>query len=448
MSNALVLSPDGREKLPVHRNARDGLGFHIWGGLIVLLALVGGLAGWSVSARLDGAVVVPGTFIVESNRLTIQHLEGGIVSDILVDEGETVRQGQPLVRLDSTVDSANLGVVESQLDDLLARRARLLAESKGEPEIAFPPSLMARQHDSGILAILLGQQELFAIRQTSRATAANLNRQRIQRFGEEIAGLRAQRASNHKEIALIDQELLGLRKLYGKGYSTLPRLLALERQAERIRGQVAEHDASIARARNEIEELKLELVQREQDFREAATAELRQIEPQIATLRERQIAAAQRLKRIAVVAPRDGVVVGLQVNTIGGVIAPGAAILDLLPAGEDLVIEARVPTQDVDRITQGQASRVRLSAFDQAATPEVSGEVISVSADSFTDEISGDRYYNARIRLGDRAAWSAADIDLVPGMPAEVFIQTGSRTALSYFVKPLTDRLSRAFTEG
>ena len=307
---------------------------------------------------------------------------------------------------------------------------------------------MTRQSDPEVVAILDGQRTLFATRQVSRAGTAELNRQRIRRFEEEIAGVRAQRASNRKEIAFIDEELIGLRKLFEKGYATLPRLLALERQAERIRGQVAEHDAAIARARNGIGELKLEQIQAEQNFREAATGELRQIEPQIATLRERRVAAAQRLKRIEVVAPQDGTVVGIQVNTIGGVIAPGEAILDLLPAGEDLVIEARIPTVDVDRVTRGQPSRVRLSAFDQAATPEVPGEVVSVSADSFTDEISGNRYYNARIRLAATAPWPAQNLELVPGMPAEVFIQTGSRTALSYFVKPLTDRLSRAFTEG
>lgn len=448
MSKALVLSPGGRENLPAPENARDGLGLYVWGGMVVLLLLVGGLVGWSMSAKLDGAVVVSGTFTVESSRLTVQHLEGGIVSEILVGEGEAVRQGQPLVRLDSTLDRANLGVVESQLDALMARQARLLAESKGSKGITFPQPLLNRQYDLEVTAVLLGEQELFTTRQINRAGAAELNRQRIQRFEEEIAGLKAQRSSNRKEIALIDEELLGLRKLYEKGYATLPRLLALERQAERIRGQVAEHDASIARARNGIEELKLELVQSGQDFREAASLELRQIEPQIATLKERRVAAAQRLKRIEVAAPRDGTVVGIQVNTIGGVIGPGEAILDLLPAGEDLVIEARIPTHDVDRVTRGQSSRVRLSAFDQATTPEVPGEVISVSADSFTDEITGSRFYNARIRLGDQGAWTAAAIDLVPGMPAEVFIQTGSRTALSYFVKPLTDRLSRAFTEG
>lgn len=448
MNKALVLSPGGQKNLPAPENDRDSLGLHVWGGLLVLLFLVGGFAFWSVSARLDGAVVVPGTFTVESNRLTIQHLEGGIVSEILVGEGDSVEAGQALLRLDSTLDRASLGVVESQLFALKGRQARLLAESRGDKDIVFPPDLAARQNVPAVLAILTGEQHLFAARRVSRAGAAGLNRQRIRRFEEEIGGLQSQRASSRKEIAFIDEELIGLRRLYERGYATLPRLLALERQAERIRGEVARHDAGIARARNGIEELKLELLQSEQDFREAATTELRQIEPQIAELKERQVAAAQRLQRIEVVAPRDGVVVGLQVNTIGGVIAPGEAILDLLPSGEDLVVEARVPTQDVDRIARGQASRVRLSAFDQATTPELPGEVIAVSADSLTDEVSGDRYYTARIRLGDKAAWSAAEIDLVPGMPAEIFIQTGSRTALSYFVKPLTDRLSRAFTES
>ena len=448
MTRSLVLAPDNGETLPIAETKSDGLGFYVWGGMVVLFGLVAVFAGWAMNARLDGAVVVSGAFAVESSRKTIQHLEGGIVSEILVGEGDTVRAGQPLLRLDSTIDSANLGVVEGQLDELLARRARLLGEIGGADTVVFPSALLARRDDPAVASILAGQQKLFAARRASRTGQAGLIRQRIVRFKEEIGGLKAQRASNLKEIALVDRELAGLRDLYEKGYATLPRLLSLERQAERIRGNVAEHDAGIARARNGIEELKLELVQAQRDFDEANTAELRQIEPQIASLRERRVAAAERLERIVVVAPQDGIVVGMRVNTVGGVLRPGDDILDLVPAGEDLVIEARVPAADVDRVSLGQQSRVRLSAFDQATTPEVPGEVVAVSADSFTDDVSGARYYNARIRLSDSGGWSAGGIELVPGMPAEVFIQTGSRTAISYFVRPLTDRLSRAFVEG
>lgn len=448
MSRTLIVSPEPRQTLPVVDANQDGLGPYVWFGMLVLLALIGGLVGWSVTAQLDGAVVVPGTFTVESNRKTVQHLEGGIVSEILVGEGEQVSKGQVLLRLDSTIDRANLGVVQGQLEDLLARRARLRAESRGGAAIAFPQALIDRRGETGIAAILMGQEELFAARRESRESQAAVTRQRMTRFQEEVDGVRAQRSSNRKEIALIEEELVGLRNLYEKGYATLNRVLALERQAERIRGQVAEHNASIARARNGIEEMKLEMVQAERDFREAATSELRQIEPQIASLSERRVAAAQRLERVEVKAPQDGVVVGLQINTIGGVIRPGEAILDLVPADEALVIEARIPTADVDRVARGQASRIRLTAFDQATTPEVGGEVVAVSADSFTDEASGARYYNARIRLEQSAEQATAALDLVPGMPAEIFIQTGSRTALSYFVKPLTDRLSRTFKDG
>ena len=448
MSRSIVLSPDKGDIAPIAETSSDGLGFYLWGGLLVLFALVAVIGGWAVNARLDGAVVVPGTFTVESSRKTVQHLEGGIVGEILVSEGDTVHAGQPLLRLDTTIDRANLGVVDSQLDELLARRARLLSEIGGSDTVAFPADLLARQAEPAVAAILAGQRKLFAARRASRIGQAGLIRQRITRFEEEIAGLKAQRVSNLKEIALVDRELAGLRDLYEKGYATLPRLLALERQAERIRGDVAEHDAGIARARNGIEELKLELIQADHDRDEDNAAELREIEPQIAALTERRVAAAERLERGVVVAPEDGVVVGMQVNTVGGVLRSGDAILDLVPVGEDLVIEARVPAADVDRVSAGQESRVRLSAFDQATTPEVSGTVIAVSADSFADEVSGARYYNARVRLGDRTGWQAGGIELVPGMPAEVFIQTGSRTALSYFVKPLTDRLSRTFKDG
>lgn len=448
MSQALILEPQRREALPAVQQSRDGLGAYVWLGLLVLCGLVGGLVAWSLAARLDSAVVVPGLFTVESSRKTVQHLEGGIVSELLVGEGDAVRRGQVLLRLDSTLDRANLGVIESQLDALLAQRARLLAESQGRDSIGFPAALRQRRGEPAVARLLAGERELFTARRDSRSGQAALLRQRIGRFQEEIAGLEAQRASSRKEIALVDQELVGLRSLLERGYATLPRVLSLERQAERIRGQVAEVDTGIARARNGIGELRLELIQAERDEREAVSRELRRIEPQIASLQERQAAAAQRLMRVEVTAPQDGLVVGMQVSTIGGVIQPGETLLELVPLGEDLVIEARIPTDDVDKVALGQPSRIRLSAFDQATTPEIAGEVIAVSADSLTDDRDGSRYYNARIRLAEALEARVGGLELVPGMPAEVFIQTGRRSALSYFVKPLTDRLTRSFNES
>lgn len=447
MSTELVLK-SGQDALAAGSGApRDDSRPYVWIGLLLLFGLLGGIVAWSANAQLDGAVIVPGTFTVESNRKTLQHLEGGIVSEILVKDGHRVEAGQVLLRLDGTVDRANSEVIAGQLDELIAWRARLRAERADAASLRFPPELLARQGEAGVAAILAGQADLFAARRAARSGQVALLTQRMDRFAEEIEGLEAQRASSERQIGFVEEELVGLRKLFEKGYARLPRILALEREAERIRGEVAEHAAGIARARNGIDELKLERLQAEREFQERVTTELRSIEPRIAALVEQQVAAEQRLSRVDLRAPRAGVVVGLKVNTIGGVVRPGEAILDLVPEGEPLVIEARVPTADVDKVAQGQASRVRLSAFDQDSTPEISGEVVSVSADSFADEATGLRYYSARIRLNDREPMGGIP-ELVPGMPAEVFINTGSRTALSYFVKPFTDRLARTFADG
>ena len=434
------------DRSPMATPPADGSGSYRWLGLAVLMLLIGGLGGWSVLADLSGAVIAPGKVTAESSRERVQHLDGGIVNEILVRPGDRVRPGQLLLRLDDTIDRANHQAIVGQLDELLARRARLIAEGSGAQEIAFPAAFSPRQHEPELRQIMTGQQALFLARQDARDGQTALLRQRITRFEQEIAGLRAQRDAEQRQIALLERELEGLRSLHEKGYARLTRILALEREAARITSTVAGRDAQIARAHNGIDEIRLRIAQSGRDLREAALAELNEVESRIAVLDERLIAAGERYERVDIRAARAGTVLALNVHTVGGVVRPGETILEIVPDGEELIVEARVPVQDVDRIAAGMTSTVRFSSLDQQATPELDGQVTWVSADAVVDERTLAPHYLARIRVAGGP--SGTDVSLVPGMPAEVFIKTGDRSPISYFLKPLTDRVARSFREG
>ncbi len=417
-------------------------------GVFLVVGLVGGLAFWSVSAKLDGAVIAGASFAVESKRKTLQHLEGGIVQNIFVQEGDQVREGQILLRLDSTIDSAGLSIIENDLQERFAQRDRLRAELRDLADFAFSAEAFDFEDKSSLGKILDGQKELFKARLQSRSSEAGLREQRIARLSEEIAGLRRQRQSNDRQIELVNAELQGLRKLEKQSLVPKRRLLALEREAERIRGQSEALGVSMSRSLSLIDEIRLEGLRAKRLFDEQVTTELRLVEPMIAKLLEQRVAAKKKLSLVEVRAPADGFVVDLKVHTRGGVIRPGDDIMDIVPAGEKLILEARVAPVDIDKVKAGQQARVQLSAFDQATTPEAIGEVVSISADSLKDERSGELYYLARLKLAASQPEMITKLTLVPGMPATVFVQTGSRSPLSYLLEPFNSRLPRVFAES
>ena len=421
--------------------------YHLF-GLALIIILIGGVGFWSATAKLGGAVIAPATFTVESNRKMINHYDGGVVRDILVREGDRVSAGDVLVRLDSTIAGVNLEVVDKQLWESIALRTRLLAEQQGADILDIPNDLADRMDNPAVQAIVESQRLLFAARQTSRNGERRLIEQRIARFGEEITGLENQRAATDRQIDLAEQELVDLRELLDLGLTRRSRVLELERQAEQTRATSAGLTADIAEARNGIDELHLEIVQSERKLREEVTAELRTTGQRIAILEEQRVAAAQQLKQNDVLAPEDGTVVDLKVHTVGAAIRPGDPILDLVPEDDPLLLRAMVSVDDIDKIKVGQKARVRLTAFDQVTTPEVVGEVLSVTADTLIDDRTGHKFYVAMVRLADEQPSGIHDLELVPGMRAEVFVQTGSRTAFSYLVGPLRDRLARSFAEG
>lgn len=439
-----MIEPPPAADLPMRDRDRG----YIMLGLVIVALLLGGLGSWSVMAKLNGAIIATGRLTVESNRKTVQHLDGGIVSQILVEDGDAVTPGQLLLQLDSTIDQATVDATIGKLDELHARAARLIAERDGSPTLEFPDEMQSRAHEPAVVEVMRGEQDLIAARRSSRAGTERLLHQRIDGYRQQIAGLEGQFISKGRQADLVIQEYDNLKTLYDKGFASLTRMLELERRTEALKGEQAAHRSEIATVQNSIAETELELAQIERDFQEQVANELRLVETEIFGLREQRITAEERLNRADIIASHEGVVLNLAVHTEGGVITPGQPILDIVPNGDELLVEARIATNDIDKVSPGQTSVVRLSAFDQNETPEIEGTVTSVSADRLIDEVSGDPYFVARIDIADHQPDADGTIELVPGMPAEVFIQSGDRTAISYFIKPLSDRLARTFIEG
>ena len=418
-------------------------------GLLVVLVTFGGLGTWATLMPLAGAVIAPGVVTVQSNRKTVQHLEGGIVTQILVRDGDVVETGELLIQLDRTRAQASVSILGGELDLLRSREARLLAERDGRPEIAFPPALAARaREDANVAELVRGQRLLFEARRASLDGESELLVQRVGQYEDEIAGLQQQSLSKDRQIEIVEDELEGLHALYERGFESRRRINELERLAEELRGELGAHTTAIARAENSIAEANLRIVQLRKEFREQVVKELDEVQARFFDVSERQVAASDRMTRLEIRAPQSGIVVGMRAHTVGGVIGPGEPVLDIVPAGDELVIEARMRPEDIDKVRVGQTAIVRLSAFDQRTTPELEGTVISTSADRVVDETTGAAFFLVRSRISEGELEKLAELQLVPGMPAETFVQTGSRTVLSYLLKPFSDGVARALREG
>lgn len=419
-------------------------------GWISCAAVFGGLALWSVAAPIDSAVIAPGQITVEANRKTVQHLDGGVVGEILVREGDKVEAGDVLIRIDDTAALTNDRVLTSQLAEGIARYARLLAERDGLDEIgadslAFalaPPGLDYASN-------LEGQKSLLAARIASRKNQIELLQERIVQQEERISGLRKQVKSLAAQARLIADELDGVRRLNAEGFAPMTRVRELERGVEAIAGQQGQASASIAEAQSLIAGAKLEIEGLSQTARIEAAREAQDLQVQVAGLIEKSTAARAALDRTEIRAPESGVVLALRVHTIGGVIAPGAALMDIVPDAGGLRISAQVSPLDVDKVRPGQRAVIRFSALNARTTPEAEGEVRLVSADNLVEEGTSSPYYLVLIDLPPDEILNGAlrGQKLVPGMPVDSFIQTGSRPAISYLLKPLTDAFSGALRE-
>lgn len=423
--------------------------FFIKLGLGTVAAVFGGAILWSVVAPIDGAVIAAGQVVVETNRKAVQHLEGGVIDEILVQEGDFVEAGEVVARLEDTVQAANVALIDGQLTELYARRARLETERDGLEEMAAPRGAGVVLSTPAFAVKLAGQQQLLEARRTTRITQIDLLQQRVVQQNERISGLEAQISSLRDQRALIEDELEGVRELHEQGYAPKTRVRELERASRRLEGERGALRAGVAEAGSIIAEAKLEIERLRETGREEAITELRDVEVSIAELEERRVTAEEALRRTEIRTSQAGRVIGLSVHTEGGVIAPGDALMEIVPFGDKLQVAARVAPQDVDKVQAGQDTLVRFSAFGSRATPETIGQVRTVSADSFTDEATGISYYLVLVDIPQGEDLNALlnGAALVPGMPVEAFIRTGSRPAISYFLKPLTDSLARSMRE-
>jgi HlyD family secretion protein len=420
-------------------------------GLVLALVLVGGFGSWATFSELSGAVIASGSIVVESNVKKVQHSAGGIVGQILVREGDKVEAGQVLMRLDDTVTRATLGMVRSQLDELLSRQARLIAERDGGESLVFPDELVARAGEKAVKQSMIDEVKLFENRGSARAGHRAQLRERIAQSEEEISGLKAQIAAKELEIKFITTELEGLRDLWARKLVPISRVMLLERDRARLDGERGHYLAETARARGKISETALQIIQLDQDFRTEVLKELRDVQGRIAELRERLTAAEDQLRRIDIRAPQAGVVHSLAVHTVGGVIGTGETIMLIVPQSDALVVEAKVAPQDIDQVSEGSQALIRVMAGNQRTSPDISGVLTRVSADLTKDSQSGQMpgmsYYVVRIGLSDIDVKKLGDFRLLPGMPIEAFIQTDARSPLGYLFKPLREQIARTFRE-
>lgn len=402
------------------------------------------LAGWAATAQIAGAVVAQGHVSVQSEVKKVQHREGGTVSELLVSEGDHVAEGAVLARLDSTVIRANLQSITEQQMQLTARRLRLEAERDGHADLAAPPVDIG---GSAFAPMLVAERGLLQTRRESREQKKAELREQIGQSLQEIEGLQAQITAQTSQHRLIEGELAGLRKLYEQDYVPITRIDELEREASRLEGERGELQASIAKAEARINEIRIDILQTDSDNLAQVMSDLKDTELKLTDLAQQRAGMEDQLRRAEVRAPRAGFVHQLTIHTVGGVVGPGETMMFIVPEHEALIIEARIDPQHIDQVHPGGAARVRFTSFSARVTPEISGHVDRLAADATVDEKTGTSFYLAELKLDPASLPLAMRGRLLSGMPAEVHIETARRDALSYFLKPLTDQMSRSFKE-
>lgn len=444
----------GKSAPPVKRDAAASAGGsqasirrHLAAGVLIVLLLAGGVGGWAATVQISGALIAQGSIVVDQNVQKVQHPTGGIVGELRVRDGDHVKAGDILVRLDETVMRANLAIITKGLNELGARKARLEAERDGAETIVFPPALLARVDDPNAVSAVSSERKLFQLRRTERLGQKAQLRQRMQQLNEEIGGIEAQQSAKAREMTLIERELAGVRDLYARNLVQLTRLTQLEREVVRLGGERAQLVAGAAQAKGKIAEINLQIIQIDQNLSSEVAKEMRDIDGKIGEFVERKVTAEDQLRRTDIRAPQAGVIFQSAVHTIGGVITAGDPIMLIVPDADKLQVEAKVNPQDIDQLQIGQPAVLRFSAFNSRTTPEVDGKVTRVSADTSTDQRTGQSYYTIRIGLPPETVAQLGDVRLLPGMPVEAFVQTGDRTVISYLMKPLRDQFMRAFRE-
>lgn len=430
-----------------HDSVSSSIRRHLIAGLLASCVLVGGAGAWASVTKLSGAVVAPGHFVVDSYVKKVQHPKGGVVGEILVQEGDEVAAGAVLMRLDATQTRANLAIVTKRLNELSARLARLEAERDDLNTIEFPGWLLSRQDNPDVLSAINSEKRLFDFRRQSRDGKKAQLHERVTQYEHEIEGLQAQEGAYQQGMEVLDKEIASLNGLRRQGIVSDQRLNSLRTQLATFGGERGEKIAYQAQSAGRITETRLQMLQIDQDLKTEVGQELREVQAQVGEYVERKIAAEDELKRIDIIAPQAGIVHQLAVHTVGGVVTPADPIMLIVPEGEDLALEVQIAPQDIDQIQAGQQAVLRMSAFNLRTTPELNAHVSRIAADLSADQKTGMSYYLVRLTVPNEELKKLDALKLLPGMPAEAMIKTGERTALSYLVKPLSDQINRAFRE-
>lgn len=447
MRSDFALSPASPEEQTVQEAER---GIRRWTviGLAILLSTFGLTVVWSTLVPIASAVVAPGIVKVETSRKKVQHQEGGVIREILVRDGDRVKAGQTLIRLDETRAGASHGILQSQYDAAIAQQARLVAERDLSQAISWPEELLARKDDPKVAEILRSQESLFAARRASLIGQLEILDKQIAARQNQIAGISGQRDAKEAQLKSLKIELGGLTDLLGKGMVEKTKYRTLEREIAQIAGERAELVSDIAVSRSAIGEKELEKFQLRKGFHEEVVSELRKVQTEAFDYLERRGAASYVLSQTELKASVDGVAVNLKTHTVGGVIAPGEVLLDIVPTNDRLIIEAQVRPEDIDRVTLDLDTGVQLAAFDRRSTPELNGRVRYISADAIEDPTTGRMYFLTKVEVPESELARLGDQKKVqPGMLADVFMRTGERTFLDYLLHPIMASFDNAWRE-
>ncbi len=438
-TNFKSLYPKGDNQLNIRKDIRYGL--------IIIALFFGGFLLWSILTSIDAAAIAPGKIVVESKRQTIQHLEGGIITKIFVKDGTTVQKDDPLIELSSTHAKVTLDVIQGQLHELLAQKARLEAERDDLSKIDFPNRLSKNKQSPKISKLLKSQTRIFETQKKAFKSQLEILNYKITQLEQEINSFKAQQESVKKQIALIEEELKAMLFLSKKKLIEKPKILALKREHARLIGNQGEYLGQMAKARQKIAETKSQIITFTEEHNKNILHELRETSQKLAQLYEKEKSAKDILNRTMIYAPMSGVVVGLQKHTISGVISPGQPVLDIVPNNAKYVIEARISPLDIDVVHPGLKAKIQLTAFKQRNTPSIEGEVTVVSADILKDEQTGEQFYQVKIDNFQNSLAKIKTLKLYSGMPVQVMIITDNRSPLSYLLSPLKESINRSFRE-
>ncbi|NDF12606.1 MAG: HlyD family type I secretion periplasmic adaptor subunit [Proteobacteria bacterium] len=417
-------------------------------GMWLFLVVFGIFGIWSITAPIESAAVAPGSIVLDANKKTIQHLEGGIITEIMVRDGDMVKQGDPLIRLSETAARARQEILLSQYRTARVMEDRLESERDNLDRVVLKDDIIAEKDVPEMQQIITTQLQLFESRRNSLKGKISVLEQRIKQSQQEINGTEAQQKSAGEQVRLLDQEIATVKQLVDKGQGLRPRLLALQRSRADLQGQQGEYIALSARASQAIAESKLQIINAQNEYLNDVVNQLREVQNNVADLRERTKASSDILSRIVITAPHSGIISGLRFHTIGGVIPPGAEIMDIIPQDDKMVVEVQVDPRDIDVVHKGLKARVHLSAYKTRTVPNLDGVVEMVSADRIVDRATGRSFYTARVVVSeDEIKKLTTNVELYPGMPAEVLIVTGERTFMGYFLQPIEDSFRNAFRE-